>query len=124
MPVVQINCNVALTQPEKQELLAEVARLVAEVMEKPLADVMVALTHADFVMAGSFAPAAFINFRCLSGLQAEGRMARLCTGMCDVLRQYAPLSTDRVYVNFAEVGPEYAWRFRDGVAVCPKSALT
>jgi phenylpyruvate tautomerase PptA (4-oxalocrotonate tautomerase family) len=122
MPIVQISSNVTLSAQERQDLLLSVARLVSEVMEKPIQDVMVSLTAADFAMAGSFEPAAFIDFRCLSGLQVDGVMARLCHGMLDILRQYAPIDPARVYVNFFEVRPDGAWRFKDGVAVCPKSA--
>jgi phenylpyruvate tautomerase PptA (4-oxalocrotonate tautomerase family) len=122
MPIVQISSNVALSTQERQDLLIPIAQLVSEAMEKPIQDVMVSFTAADFAMAGSFEPAAFIDFRCLSGLQADGMMARLCQGMLDILRQYAPVDPARVYINFFEVRPDSAWRFLDGVPVCPKSA--
>jgi hypothetical protein len=120
MPIVQISSNVDLSG--RQDLLISIAQLVSEVMEKPIQDVMVSFTAADFAMADSFEPAAFIDFRCLSGLQANGVMARLCQGMVDILRQYAPIDPDRVYVNFFEVRPDGAWRFLDGVPICPKSS--
>jgi phenylpyruvate tautomerase PptA (4-oxalocrotonate tautomerase family) len=123
MPIVQISSNVTLSAQEKQDLLLSVARLVSEVMEKPIQDVMVSFTAADFAMAGSCEPTAFIDLRCLSGLQADGVTARLCQGMLDILRQYAPIDPARVYVNCFEVRPDNAWRFRDGVAVCPKNAI-
>ena len=74
MPIVQISSNVDLAKHEKQALLLSVARLVSEIMEKPIQDVMVSFTPTDFVMAGNFEAAAFIDFRCLSGLQEDGRM--------------------------------------------------
>ncbi|MBN1887125.1 MAG: hypothetical protein JW850_04015 [Thermoflexales bacterium] len=123
MPVVQINLNVALAEQDKHDLLLSASRLVSEVLEKPLCDVMVSLTTADFVMAGSFDPAAFVDLRCLSGLQVEGATKRLCQGLLEVLRRLIPIDSSRVYINFAEVCPEYAWRFREGAAVCPKSAI-
>lgn len=124
MPVVQISLNVALAGQEKQTLLLSVARLVSEVMDKPIHDVMVSLTMADFVMGGNFEPTAFVDLRCLSGLQVEGVTQRLCEGMLTSLRRHVPIDPARVYLNFSEVCPEYAWRFRDGVAVCPKSAAS
>jgi phenylpyruvate tautomerase PptA (4-oxalocrotonate tautomerase family) len=123
MPIVQISSNVALSTQEKEDLLTSVARLVSEAMEKPIQDVMVSFTAAEFAMAGSFEPTAFIDLRCLSGLQVEGMRARLCQGMLDILQQHAPVDPARVYVNFFEVRPDSAWRFRDGVAVCPKSVI-
>jgi len=123
MPVVQISSNISLTGQEKQALLIAVARLVSKIMEKPIQDVMVALTGADFVMMEDFGPAAFIDIRCLSGLEEEGVKACLCEGLRDVLQQCASLDPDRVYVNFFEVSPDCAWRFRDGVPVCPKIAM-
>ena len=123
MPIVQISSNVILSEQEIRDLLLSVARLVSEVLEKPIQDVMVSLTVADFAMNGDLGPAAFIDLRCLSGLHADGVMARLCQGMLGILRQFAPIDPARVYVNFFEVRPDSAWRFRDGVAVCPKSAI-
>jgi hypothetical protein len=121
VPVVQINMNVLLDAQQKQSLLLSAARFTAEAMEKPLADVMAFYTHADFVMEGSFSPAAFIDFRCLSGLQENGVTECLCQGMLKILQQHTEIDADRVYINFFEVSAEYAWRFRDGMAVCPKS---
>lgn len=123
MPIVQISSNIDLSAQERQDLLISVARLVSQTLEKPIQDVMVSLTQADFVMDGDFGPTAFIDLRCLSGLQADGVMACLCDGLLDILRQYVLIEPSRVYVNFFEVRPEGAWRFRDGVAVCPKSAI-
>ncbi len=122
MPVVRISLNVALAGQEKQTLLLSIARLVSEVMEKPIHDVMVSLTTDDFVMGGHSEPAVFIDLRCLSGLRVDGMTKRLCEGMLNVLQQHIPIDPARVYVNFFEVLPEYAWRFCDGVAVCPNSA--
>jgi phenylpyruvate tautomerase PptA (4-oxalocrotonate tautomerase family) len=122
MPVVQISLNVALAEQEKHDLLLSIARLVSEIMEKPIRDVMVSLTTADFVMEDSFDPAAFVDLRCLSGLQVEGVTKRLCEGLLDALRRLVPMDSSRVYIHFSEASPEYAWRFLDGVAVCPKSA--
>lgn len=123
MPVVQISSNIPLVGQEKQTLLISIAQVVSKIMEKPIQDVMVALTGADFVMMDDFGPAAFIDIRCLSGLQEEGVKARLCEGVRDVLQQYASLDPDRVYVNFFEVSPDCAWRFRNGVPVCPPIAM-
>jgi len=122
MPIVQISANVDLSRQEKQDLLLSAARLVSETMEKPIQDVMVSFTPTDFVMAGNFEAAAFIDFRCISGLQEDGRMASLCEELLDILQQYAPIDPARLYVNFFEVCPDYAWRFRNGAAVCPKLA--
>jgi hypothetical protein len=120
VPVVQIQMNVELARQTRQSLLIAVARLVAESMQKPLADVMVFMTYADFVMDGTFAPAAFVDFRCLSGLQEEGVTQCLCEGILKILQQHTAIEPNRLYINFFEVCPEYAWRFRDGMAVCPK----
>ena len=124
MPIVQISLNVDLVKHEKQDLLSSVAQLVSQVMEKPIHDVMVSLTMGDFVMQGGFEPAAFIEFRCLSGLQVDDTMKHLYEGMLGIVQQYAPVDPSRVYVNFFEVRPEHAWRFQDGVAVCPKNTIS
>jgi hypothetical protein len=122
MPIVQINLNVALAEQEKQALLLSVAGMVSDVMAKPFADVMVSLTITDFVMAGNFEPAAFVELRCLSGLDVAGTTKLLCEGLLANLQQHVAINPARVYINFVEACPEYAWRFCDGVAVCPQNA--
>jgi phenylpyruvate tautomerase PptA (4-oxalocrotonate tautomerase family) len=124
VPIVQISMNVDLIEQERQGLLFAVARLVSDVMAKPIEDVMVLFIEVDSVMGDSLGSAAFIDFRCLSGLQVDGVRERLCKDMLDILQQYVPIDSSRVYVNFFQVPPEYAWRFRDGVAVCPKSSVS
>ena len=120
MPIIQINLNLPLTPSEKQTILTSAAQLTADAMVKPLRDVMVMLTQADFFMDGSMAPAAFIDFHCISGLSLDVSR-QLCAGYLKSIQQVAALDESRVYVNFVEVKGQHTWRFMYGVAVCPKS---
>ena len=123
MPVIQINSNLPLTPPQKQAVLTAATELTANVMGKPLCSVMVMLTYADFLMDGTTDPAVFIDFHCLSGLDLDVSR-RLCTGFLEIIQQTSALDPSRMYVNFVEVEGQYAWRFINGVAVCPESILS
>lgn len=124
MPIIQMSTNIDLTRQDKRSLLLAIAHLVSEVMERPIRDVMVSHTLAEFVMDDSFEPVAFIDFRCLPGVGMDGMMACLSDGMIRILRQYVPINPDRVFLHFLEADPDYAWRFRDGVAACSPCSVT
>jgi hypothetical protein len=123
MPIIQINVNLPLTSWQKKTVLTSAAQLTADIMEKPLCDVMVMLTQADFFMDGSTDPAVFIDFHCISGLDLDVSH-RLCTGFLNIIQETAELDASRVYINFVKVKGEHAWRFTNGEAVCPESAPT
>ncbi|MFZ6029183.1 MAG: phenylpyruvate tautomerase MIF-related protein [Chloroflexota bacterium] len=121
MPVIQIKSNIAFEADAKKHLLSSVARLTADVMQKPMADVMVACLTADFIMDGKIDEAAvFVDFRSLSNVDRP-TARQLCEGLLNIIQEQVPVDPARVYINFFEVCGEFAWRFRDGVAVCPKS---
>lgn len=122
MPILHLRLNVALEGDERRELLSSIAQAVSDVLEKPPEDVMVSLVLADFWMEGNDDPAAFIDFRCLPGLQDED-MACLSEEIVCALRRFVPIAPQRVFLHFLEACPEGAWRFREGTAVCSKGTL-
>jgi phenylpyruvate tautomerase PptA (4-oxalocrotonate tautomerase family) len=121
MPIIQIQLNVALDDERKAGLLLSISKLTAEIMQKPISDVMALCSMSDLVMGGIAGPAAFVDFRCISGLTTI--VARdLCEGFDNLLKDAAGIDSSRVYINFMEVSDAHAWRFIDGIAVCPRIA--
>ena len=118
MPIVQLHLNSRLSRAKCQACLHEIAQLVAATLDKPLCDAMVLAHFSQAWLDGSAAPLAFIDFRVISGLTLENSRA-LCQGMAVILRRYIAIASERIYVNFCETEPAYAWRFVAGQAVCP-----
>ena len=119
MPVIQICLNVDLNKEEKKLLLESLTSLIASTMDKPKKNVMVLHSFREIIMGGEFDPAAFIDFRCLSGLNPSNTKS-LCEGISMLLKSIAFIDASRINVNFFEVNDEHAWSFVDGVAICPK----
>ncbi len=103
MPIIQIKMNTALGSEEKNKLLTSISQLVANVMEKLPCDIMIMYSYCDIFMGGSFEPAAFVDFRCVSGLNHKVSKS-ICECILDKLKEVSEnIEASRVYVNFFEV---------------------
>lgn len=122
MPIIQLKLNVKPEQEKLKAVLREVTRLTADTMEKSFSDIMVLWEYSDIYMDSSFDPAAFIDFRLISGFSLE-RGETLCRGIAKVLREKAAIDSSRVYIHFIEAHETLAWRFIDGIPGCPAMAV-
>lgn len=120
MPIVIINTNVEINDDKKELILSNVAQLVANLMKKPITDVMVLYSYHYMVMANSIKPAAYVDIKYISRLDLK-ISEDLSSGILDILNQVVDLDPARLYLNFFEVSDIQAWRFIDGIPVCPKS---
>lgn len=118
MPVIQIGANIDLDLEDKRQLLISMAQLISSVMNKPLSDVMVLYSYNDLIMAETSEPAVFVDIRCISGLSVLVSR-QICEGLYKLLNKITSIDSSRFYANFHEVGKEYAWRFKNDIAVCP-----
>lgn len=119
MPIVMINTNVEINDDKKEFILCNIAQLVANLMKKPIADVMVLYSYHYMIMANSIKPVAFVDLKYISRLDLK-ISEDLCSGILDILNQVVDMDPTRLYLNFFEVSDIQAWRFIDGVPVCPK----
>jgi hypothetical protein len=119
--MIQIQINVELDKEKKTDLLLAISKLTSDVMKKPIGDVMALVRMSEIVFGGEKGPAAFIDFRCISGLTPTSAR-KLCEGFDNILKDLANIDSSRVYINFMEVSDAHAWRFIDGIAMCPRTA--
>lgn len=120
MPIVIINTNVEINDDKKELILCNVAQLVANLMKKPINDVMVLYSYQYMVMANSTKPAAYVDIKYISSLDLK-ISEDLSSGVLEILNQVINMDPARLYLNFFEVSDIQAWRFIDGIPVCPKS---
>jgi hypothetical protein len=120
MPILQLYHNTAISENASRMLTISFPEIVSSVMKKPIKDVMVIICKSDIVFGEIDEPAAFIDFRCINGLSNDIAES-LCNKFAILLRDAAFIQPSRIYINFNVVCEEYAWRFVNGFAVCPKS---
>lgn len=108
MPLLQVTSNIALSESEKLNALQTLSKAAAELLEKPEKYVMTAWTSAKMTMAGSEAPAAFIDLHSIR--LPEEATSRLSKELCERLSLIAEVRADRIYINFHDVAPKsWGW---------------
>ncbi len=102
MPLLKLETTVALSDAQRQQLLASLSKLVAETIGKPEQYVMVALGPAAIQMSGTPGDAAFVDIRSIGGLSSEVN-GQLSQKVCALLTQSLRVPQNRIYLNFTDV---------------------
>lgn len=108
MPLIQVTSNLSLSDAEKNNALKTLSLAVAELLDKPEKVVMTSWTTARMTMAGTEAPAAFVDLRALR--LPEDAPGKLSKEICERLSLTVDLRADRVFLNFTNVEPSH-WGF-------------
>ena len=112
MPFLHLTTSIPLGEDKQTNLLQEASAIVAEVMGKPEAYVMVTISQAPVLMAGTSEPAAFGDLRSIGGLSAQGNAA-LSEKLAEVLENKLGVPRARFYLNFTDV-PRTHWGYNGG----------
>lgn len=120
MPIIQLQTNVSLNLKKKKKILVSISQLAADIMRKPVSDVMMMYSYCDLMIAGTFERAAFVDLRCVSGFNVKVA-GELCEGISLILQNEIAIDLSRIYVNFFEVSEVHAWRFVNSKAVYAES---
>lgn len=108
MPSIQITSNLSLSDAEKNNALRTLSQAVAELLNKPENVVMTSWTSAKMTMAGTDAPAAFVELRALR-LSADDT-ERMSKELCERLSLTVEVRADRIFLNFVDVAPSnWGW---------------
>ncbi len=109
MPLLQLNTTVALSEPQRQQLLASLSKITAKAIGKPEQYVMVAIGPAAILMSGKPGDAAFVDIRSIGGLSGNVNR-KLSAEVCQTLKDVLGIPPERVYLNFSDVeGPNWGW---------------
>jgi phenylpyruvate tautomerase PptA (4-oxalocrotonate tautomerase family) len=119
MPTIQVKTNLDFDEGVKRAILSSVSDIVSRIAGKPHCDIMVLMSREDFMMGGTFDPAAFVDIRHVSPLGIDC-MRELCADLGEIFSAITRISSARIYIQFSRVGDASAWRFQDGVASCPR----
>jgi len=109
MPLLKLETTVSLSDPQRQQLLGSLSKIVAETIGKPEQYVMVTISPSAIVVSGKPGDAAFVDIRSIGGLNA-GVNRLLAQKVCALLVQTLGMPQDRVYLNFTDVEPgNWGW---------------
>jgi phenylpyruvate tautomerase PptA (4-oxalocrotonate tautomerase family) len=108
MPYLKVTSNISLSDSEKSNALHTLSQAVAELLDKPEKVVMTSWTTAKMTMAGTDAPAAFVDLRALR--LPEDATERLSKELCERLSLIVEIRADRIFLNFTDVAPkDWGW---------------
>lgn len=108
MPLLQITSNIALSEAEKNNALQTLSKTAAELLNKSEDYVMTSWTTAKMTMAGTDAPAAFIDLHSIR--LPEDACSNLSKELCERLSLTVEIRQDRIYINFQDVAPNsWGW---------------
>ena len=107
MPLIKIEVPVELTADQKNKILTEASRIVSKNTGKPEQYVMVTLTKADFAMAGTPGPAAFVDVRGIGGINGENN-GGITKDICGLMESELSIAPESVYITFTDV-PAQNW---------------
>jgi phenylpyruvate tautomerase len=109
MPLLKIETNAPVSEDKLQTLLPALSKLVAETIRKPESYVMVTLSSAAMLMAGTPGNAAFADVRSIGGLDDDVNR-RMSQKICGLLSQELGIPVNRTYLNFTDVPPgNWGW---------------
>ncbi|HEY5621874.1 MAG TPA: phenylpyruvate tautomerase MIF-related protein [Pontiella sp.] len=95
MPMISLKCS----KPVPAELLGELSAALAETIGKPEKYVMVSVSQASMMMAGTDGDAAYAEVKSLGGLNRVVNH-ELTMKLCVLLSDHLGIPGDRVYVTF------------------------
>jgi phenylpyruvate tautomerase len=102
MPLLKLETNVSLPDDNRDMLLSNLSKIVADTIGKPEQYVMVTFNSSAILMSGKQGPAAFVDVRSIGGLSGLVN-EKLSQQICSALKEALVITPDRVYINFANV---------------------
>ncbi|MGB0409161.1 MAG: phenylpyruvate tautomerase MIF-related protein [Opitutales bacterium] len=108
MPLLQVTSNIALSEAEKSNALQTLSKAAAELLGKPEDYIMTSWTTAKMTMAGTDAPAVYLDLHSIR--LPEDATTRLSKELCERLSLIVEVRPDRIYLNFRDVVPSlWGW---------------
>jgi len=107
MPLLKIQTNQPLSQADARSLAAKSSRMVAELLGKPEAYVMVSVeTNAAMQFAGTEEPLAYLELKSI-GLP-KTITSPASRALCDLVTAETGIATNRIYIEFTDA-PHNMW---------------
>ena len=112
MPFMILKTSMYCAEEKQASLLKETSAILAEVIGKPEAYVMVTLEQSPIFMGGTDEPAAFADVRSIGGLSPEVNKS-ISAKLAEVLENHLGIPRARFYLNFSDVQSTH-WGYNGG----------
>jgi len=57
------------------------------------------------------------------GIDSHEKQGQICHKLYEILRKYIEIDSSRIFINFIDVNPSFAWKFQNGYAECLESLI-
>lgn len=112
MPLLTLTTNLEIAADQQKPMLTKLSYLVAQLLGKPEAYVMVMLqTGQPMLMGGTDEPAAFLQLKSLN--LPEDSTTNLSMALCDAVAGQLRIPANRVYIEF-DNPPRHMWGWDRG----------
>jgi phenylpyruvate tautomerase len=112
MPLLKLQTTVAIPPDKRKALMSSLSKTMAATIGKPEQYVMVTVDQASIVMSSNEGDAAFVDIRSIGGLTDDVNR-KLSQQVCKLLGDSLGISSDRIFLNFADV-PASHWGWKGG----------
>ena len=115
MPICQIKTNYILNHDQKSKFTGEVADKISQLLEKPIAAVMVMISEEYMQMNHTEDTIIFAEFRYVKNFEnVEEKsvfLKNFSYEMLEIFRKYTDVDPYRVYMQFTEMARGSAWKY-------------
>ncbi|MBC8519551.1 MAG: hypothetical protein H8D24_03985 [Gammaproteobacteria bacterium] len=112
MPYLNIETNVSLDHDEKERLMADSSKLLADLLQKPEGYVMISIrTDANLMFGGTTDPCAYLEFKSL-GLP-ESSTQFFSDAITKLLGARTGIHSNRIYIEFSAPA-RHMWGWNGG----------
>jgi phenylpyruvate tautomerase PptA (4-oxalocrotonate tautomerase family) len=112
MPLLSIETNQAITETDPSALLEAASRLVADMLGKSEAYVMVKFSHnPNMMFAHDRQPLALLQLKSIA--LNESQTGELSAALCELMDNHLGIAGDRIYIEFSDVS-RAMWGFNGG----------
>lgn len=115
MPICQMKTNYVFSKEERTDFLRDTAKLLSEILEKPIQAVMVMLSDETMFMNNSEDTVFFAEFRYVKDFVDSSEKADFLNvfseRMLELIQSYTHVNPYRIYMQFTEMPRDGAWRY-------------
>ncbi len=115
MPICSIKTNFVMDLDKKSELTGEIADKVSQLLEKPIAAVMVMLSEEYMQMNHTEDTVLFAEFRYIKEFRNTDEksvfLKKFSDQMYTIFKKYTDVNPYRIYMQFTEMARDSAWKY-------------
>ena len=122
MPVISLKINVSLPDIKQEYLCKDIAVEAAKILGKNPDTAMVTYTECSIFLNNTSDNAVFFDIESI-GIDNQEKQSIICNKLYEILKKYIEIDSSRIFLNFIDVNPSFAWKFQNGYAESLESII-